>query len=353
MQPDEWPLAAEAADRPVDPARRAGPGRLATVRADFFLDSAERLTEQERALMTALLYGLVSGLADEVRAALPPHLAAASDEDSDAFAAGLSASGLFTRDDLIGLLLRRADEERIGGAMRALAQNENASLIQSMVSDDDPALSEAAMALILARGRRRDRFGRLLLDFDDLPAEAAVALVNAVAASLRPNLVPLDPTGADRALQAAAATVLARHDEGLRLDAHVAVLARALDVTGRLDDSLLNSAANEGEIALVAHSLARRAGIASDEAWDLLIVPEPARLARLLRMAACPRPVAAAMLAGLGKLLGVGDPVAAIGDFDRTDSSEAAADVAWLRLDPAYRHAVNRMEGANGQRPVR
>ena len=70
MTPDEWPNAAEAAD-PTAHARRAGSGRLSTVRADFFLDPAERLTEQERALMTAMLHCLVGDVADEIRAALP------------------------------------------------------------------------------------------------------------------------------------------------------------------------------------------------------------------------------------------------------------------------------------------
>jgi len=43
MMPEEWPIAASAANR-NGPARRAGRGRLGTVRTDFFLDSTERLT---------------------------------------------------------------------------------------------------------------------------------------------------------------------------------------------------------------------------------------------------------------------------------------------------------------------
>ena len=63
MMPEEWPIAASADERDA-PARVAGRGRLSTVRADFFLDPAERLTEQERALMTAMLHCLVGDIAE-------------------------------------------------------------------------------------------------------------------------------------------------------------------------------------------------------------------------------------------------------------------------------------------------
>ena len=62
MMPEEWPIAAPVLDRNA-PARGAGRGRLSTVRADFFLNPDERLTEQERALMTAMLHCLVGDLA--------------------------------------------------------------------------------------------------------------------------------------------------------------------------------------------------------------------------------------------------------------------------------------------------
>lgn len=68
--PEEWPIAAPAADGNGGSRPLRG-GRLATVRRDFFLNPQERLTEQERALMTAMLQCLVSDIADSVRAALP------------------------------------------------------------------------------------------------------------------------------------------------------------------------------------------------------------------------------------------------------------------------------------------
>ena len=67
MLPEEWPIAAPAADQNA-PARLAGRDRLSTVRTDFFLHPEERLTEQERALMTAMLHCLVGDIAEELRA---------------------------------------------------------------------------------------------------------------------------------------------------------------------------------------------------------------------------------------------------------------------------------------------
>ena len=93
MMPEEWPIAAPAADG-NEPARLAGRGRLATVRRDFFLDPGKRLTEQERALMTAMLHCLVGDVADAIRGALPRGRLAANDDGDAALIATLTAAGL-------------------------------------------------------------------------------------------------------------------------------------------------------------------------------------------------------------------------------------------------------------------
>src|SRR5438309_7757225 len=165
--PEEWPIAASAADGNA-PARLAGRGRLATVRRDFFLDPAARLTEQERALMTAMLHCLVSEIADELRAALPPIWSGANDAGDLELVQQLTAARMLDQPDLIALLLRRADEERISATAKARSGRGEAQLLQGLVSHGDAAVSAAAMALILARGRRRDRFGQCLATFDAL-----------------------------------------------------------------------------------------------------------------------------------------------------------------------------------------
>src|SRR4051794_24505167 len=110
MMPEEWPIAAAAADDNA-PARLAGRGRLFTVRRDFFLDPAKRLTEQERALMTAMLHCLVSDVADAIRSELPNGRVAANDEGDAVLIEALTLSGLLDESGLVALLLRRADEE--------------------------------------------------------------------------------------------------------------------------------------------------------------------------------------------------------------------------------------------------
>src|SRR3954451_19025002 len=149
MMPEEWPIATP----PVNgsgPARPAARGRLATVRVDFFLNPAERLTEQERALMTAMLHCLVGDIASEIRAGLPAGWTSANDDDA-AIVDSLTRAGLLDDGELMALLLRRGDEERIGTAGRARSGRREARAIQGLVSHHEGAVSAAAMALILAR----------------------------------------------------------------------------------------------------------------------------------------------------------------------------------------------------------
>jgi len=148
--PEEWPIAAPAADG-NGLARAAGRGRLATVRRDFFLDPAKRLTEQERALMTAMLHCLVSDIADAIRAALPSGRIAANDEGDAALVAALTSSGLLDEPALMALLLRRADEERIATAARARSGRREARVLQGLVSHDYGAVAAAAIAHVPPR----------------------------------------------------------------------------------------------------------------------------------------------------------------------------------------------------------
>lgn len=337
--PQQWPIAADAADGKV-PARAAGRRRLSTVRLDFFLDPTERLTEQERALMTAMLHALIGDIAGEIRGELPASWAAANYDDTQLVAA-ITRAGLLDDPELLTLLLRRADEERIGTATRARSGRREARVIQGLVSHEDGAVSASAMALILARGRRRDRFGQSLVTFDDLPRESAERLVHAVAAALRADLaVAHGPTAADTQLGRAAAAAAEKHADARSIEALTNALIVLLDNVGGLSGELLLACAQEGEIAFLGQVLARRARIPVGVALDELLSANARRLMTLLRVAGSSRELCAGLLAGIGDLLGIDDPGEAIDSFDSMTADDVHAAESWLATPRAYRAAV-------------
>ena len=348
MMPEEWPIAAPAATG-NGPARSAGRGRLATVRRDFFLNPAERLTEQERALMTAMLHCLISDLADAIRAALPSGRIAANDEGDAALVEALTGSGLLDQPGLMALLLRRADEERIATAARARSGRREARVLQGLVSHDYGAVAAAAMALILARGRRRDRFGQCLVAFDDLPEESAEQLVHSVSAGLRHELAAArGPSSADSELAEAADMVLDGHDRERSVESLTAALVHFLEEGGGLTDDLVLAAAHEGEIGFVAEVIARRAGVSSISAMDELMCGDARRLMSLLRVAGASRELSAGLLGGIGDLLGISEAGEAITLFDRMSEDEVRTARSWLVTAPAYRAALDRLGDRHG-----
>jgi hypothetical protein len=348
MMPEEWPIAAPEADGNAR-SRLAGRGRLATVRRDFFLDPAKRLTEQERALMTAMLHCLVGDVANALRAALPNGRVAANDEGDAALVEELSASGLLDIPDLMALLLRRADEERIATAARARSGRREARVLQGLVSHDYGAVAAAAMALILGRGRRRDRFGQCLIAFDDLSESTAEILVQAVAAGLRRELAgSRGASSADAELARSANEILDHRDEERGIDALTGALVHFLDESGGLTDELILGAAHEGEVSFVAEVLARRAGLPTESALDELLSGRAGQIMALMRMAGASRQLSAGLLAGIGDLLGIGDAGGAIAAFDGMSDAEVEAARSWLVTTRSYRAALERLGQGRG-----
>ena len=130
--------------------------------------------------MAAMLRGLVADIADELIAALPPILGAQSRTGPRHRYRRLRNAGLLEHHGVVALLLRRADEQQL-----SRERPPRRPTVAALVADENGDVAGAAMALTLARGRRRDRFGRLGAEFDDLAAEDAVSMVHAVAAALR------------------------------------------------------------------------------------------------------------------------------------------------------------------------
>lgn len=339
MVPEEWPIADDSADLPVDSAHARSPSRLATVRQDFFLDPSERLSEQERALMTAMLHDLVGTLAAAIRFAVGGKTAT---PEPAMLASTLGRAGLLDRPGLIRLMLRRADEQRILTAFAGHAGPRRLPLMPRLVSDSDPKVAAAAMTLVVARGRRRDGFGQPRIDLSDLDRRDARALAHAIAALLSPD------ANADGRHATAATKVVDAIDPQESLDRAVEALIEALDLTGRADESLVEAASGEGEVALVAMLIARRASINQPAVWDHLVNAGDGGLALVARMAGFSRRAAARLIADLGSTNGSWSVEEEIGRFDRLGADEVAAALKHWQLPPDYRAAVRDLGGRRG-----
>src|SRR5258708_31272471 len=123
------------------------------------------------------------------------------------------------------------------------------------------------MGLVVAGGRRRDRFGQCLIAFDDLPEATAEHLANAIAAGLRrDDAAARGPSTADVELAQATDSVFEGHDSERSIESLPAALVHFLDEGEGLTDDLILAAAHEGEVGFVAEILARRADIPIDSA---------------------------------------------------------------------------------------
>jgi hypothetical protein len=208
------------------------------------------------------------------------------------------------------------------------------------------------MALILARGRRRNRLGQPRIEFEDLSGGLAKSLAYAVAAALRQKVGGAGAKDGHIHFGTAASALLNRRDASKATERLTADLARILNETGRLDERLLDSAAEEGDVAFLASAFGERAGISGTAAWDYLGDGNDGRLVLLLRLAGVSREFAARLLALLGDLVGITDLGTEIARFDAIGAEQVQSVREWLQLDPEYRAGLRAMGDANGNRPI-
>lgn len=246
--------------------------------------------------MTAMLADLVSTVADEIR--VVAGLRSPANDDGDDLLERLLAAGQLDIPDLIAVLLCRAEQEQLAARIGIGGRRRPSGLLDALAASEIPELASSAMAVILARSRRRDRFNAPRLLLDDVPPDAAVRLVDSIASAI----AAAEGGGEQEAqrLDVAGAEVLDRHDDDGSIDSSWTSLVSALEEAGRFDDDILRLALADGELGIFAAALARRAGLDWLTAWSQLAAGGN-DLARLLRMAAVPAPLGAEFAAVLGE----------------------------------------------------
>lgn len=344
MASHEWPIAHP--ERPVTAPcvlqHARDDARLADAAASVANASARPLPDADRARVPVIVEELVGRVEADLRLHALRELAEA--RLPELLASLGSASVSFAR----ARLQARAGWPR-GLLAAALARAEMHRLVSGIAPRprdlDGPAAGER-MALLVAESRRVDRFGEPVLELDDLPAEAAHALVWALAAGLRAalNAGGLDDRLADRLAVAAGRDRLGRYDEGAGLPAIAGRLVQAMAGAGVVDDALLLRMADTGELPALAAAFAYRTGLPATAVWPLLAEPGEGRLALLVRAADLGREAAAEVL--LRFLRADDDPATELDRYDRCDLGQAREALAALGHDPVYRDALRDLERA-------
>ncbi|HEV2568285.1 MAG TPA: DUF2336 domain-containing protein [Sphingomonas sp.] len=321
---------------------RQADARLTAALHDLFLPDFVRPTDSQRAAMAQMLDGLVRELERELRASLvtrlgpeaPPVLEV---ERIPILRPIFDRAGVLRDRDLVGLLLTRAEECRIGQTIRRVADLNPREA--AAVRFDAP--EELQTALLTAEVRRFGDMGEPRFALADLPAELLHRLLWRAAAALRDYLErssSLNPALRDEALAAAVGERMAAHDEGRSL----AAVAMRLALTTPADDLLLVELFQGGRFSLFAAMLAVRARLEFGPAFLLAADPTLGALAVLLRAIEVPTQAAAPILLQMAAVNGLSDLKLEerVNDFLDLDADAAREAIRPWQLDRAFRDAI-------------
>ncbi|HET9427039.1 MAG TPA: DUF2336 domain-containing protein [Allosphingosinicella sp.] len=327
--------------------------RFAVAATDLLLPDAVRLTEWQRLTAAKLLGRIVRGIEDDLRSRL-----AVTFRDLEALHAALSSAHVaialpileraqVLRDaEISNILVRRVEEHRFWKKSATARE----SYLFQLVRDPDEAIAADAMAVVIARSRRFDRFEDAAIGQVELPADLQHKLVWMVAAALRQYISQQHAVrSVDAAVEEAATTLIAGYDEGENLESQALRLAQRLYRSGRLDGAALAMISAEGVLPLFIAGLSVLCALDHVATWEVLSDPRGRGPALLLRAAGVARDEAAAILLALNEhgpfITGLeGDAVAAQLDLYDTVDELAARDVLRLwQAHPSYRASVARI----------
>ncbi|MBB5685096.1 DUF2336 domain-containing protein [Sphingobium boeckii] len=350
------------AERLLADAARAAHGarkRLASL-VDLFLPETMRLNDYQRVTVRHFLTRLVAAVESDLRqhivAADSPHFSAELLTALGSMRVSLAMPVLDRARalhdvELVSLLLARVEEQRISQMLRRNDFEPESRLVETLLSDEDPEVAIAAMALLIAESRRLYMFDEPTLLRTDLPADLHYRLVWWVAAALREYMVRqhrAEPGAVDAALMDAAGASLSMHDEGETLEAASMQLVYQLSDRGVLNDMMLKAACLEGRLSLFVAMLAVRGGIDFESARGMALPPYGDRLVVLLRALDVGREAAASIMMAIGTDdAAVVEQIDAYETLDRVHAMEAIR--PW-QIDNGYRTAITALAAGLAER---
>ena len=241
---------------------REGTARSRAVLADnildFFIAPEGRLNDQERAIMDDILTNLVHQMELSLRRALsekladtrsaPPSLITFLAQDDVSVARPILLKSRLLRDEqLIEVIKHRTKDHQLCIAMRrniselvssSLISHGDEDVIESLLQNDSAAISQDAMAYLVAESRQFSQFQEPLLARGDLPASLAHRMFWWVSAALRNKILTdfeLSEHDIDIALEASTRQIL---DDADHTDIAIGTTARQLVEKLHGDDAL-------------------------------------------------------------------------------------------------------------------
>lgn len=376
-------------DRPIDvqallglAAGRSGAARaqIANAVTDLFLPAAQRLTDQQRALMTDVLGRLLGTVEMEVRRHLVEALSRspASQPDLEARLASdsievarpiLERSSVVRNPALMDIVIQCAEEHRMAIALRetvspplteALAERgfkgSEDDVLEGLIRTEDPVLSRRAMELLVAESKRNGQFQQPLLTQNDLPADLAHEVYWWVAAALRRHILKtfvIDQAVLDPMLERAVKRAVVEYDDTQSVQSRALQLARRLNELGELTDGFLLRTLRQGRLSLFTAAFAARAKIAFNTVWRIVTDPASESFIVLAKAVDVSRDVTASLVIVLGELGNAARarPPSAITEIlrlhDDLDVAAARRVLQYWQLDAGLRQAIDDLnEGA-------
>ncbi len=372
LQPDPLQALLDLAQQRAQESRT----RLFENMTDLFLSPENRLTERERAMMEDILAKLLHDLEMTVRRDLAERLAAKEEaprelvrllanDDIDVAQPLLRQSRLLQDEDLIEIVRYRSHEHRLVVAAReglspavseALVHYGDEAVIEALINNKDAAISQQALAYLVAEARRVDRFHEPLLQRADLPPVLAHRMFWWVSASLRQAILtkfPLTLDMVDEAIGETTRAVLQAPDS----EAHR--LSRSLATRGKLNEEFVVQNLRHGFVSAALSGLAELCGIDLVTVRRIVFDPGGEALAAACKAAGFSRSGYSAVFlltrepqkhqptiwpARLEELLAL---------FNTLTSQQAKTVIRFWMRDDEYQAAVAAIEQVSGNRAAR